>query len=88
MRRIIKKIFVQPSIGPSVNLFIGDPLDVWLDSLGRADFVNRVCAWQFTALDATQASWSLIAYCVGLVPLMLIKVLAPAFYGDKTLKPL
>lgn len=41
---------------------------------------------RFTAHDATQSAWSLMAYCVGLVYLMLIKVLAPAFYARQDVK--
>ena len=41
---------------------------------------------QFTAYDASQSSLSLIAYASGLVPLMLIKVLAPAFYARQDVK--
>jgi putative peptidoglycan lipid II flippase len=41
---------------------------------------------KFTAQDASQASWSLIAYVIGLLPLMLIKVLAPAFYARQDIK--
>lgn len=41
---------------------------------------------RFTAFDASQSSLSLIAYASGLVPLMLIKVLAPAFYARQDVK--
>ncbi len=41
---------------------------------------------KFTVQDASQASWSLIAYVIGLLPLMLIKVLAPAFYARQDIK--
>jgi putative peptidoglycan lipid II flippase len=41
---------------------------------------------KFTAFDASQSSLSLIAYASGLVPLMLIKVLAPAFYARQNIK--
>lgn len=41
---------------------------------------------KFTIDDAAQSALALIAYGVGLVPLMLIKVLAPAFYARQDTK--
>lgn len=41
---------------------------------------------EFTALDATLASYSLIAYATGLLSFMLIKVLAPGFFSRQDTK--
>jgi putative peptidoglycan lipid II flippase len=41
---------------------------------------------EFTADDVVKTSYSLIAYNTGLVALMLIKVLAPAFYARQDIK--
>ncbi|WP_416307571.1 murein biosynthesis integral membrane protein MurJ [Neptunicella sp. SCSIO 80796] len=40
----------------------------------------------FTPVDATMASYSLIAYATGLLSFMLIKVLAPGFYSRQDVK--
>lgn len=41
---------------------------------------------QFSALDAVNTQWALIAYCVGLVGLIMVKVLAPGFYSRQNIK--
>jgi len=41
---------------------------------------------EFNADDVQKTAYSLIAYCSGLVTLMLIKVLAPAFYARQDIK--
>lgn len=41
---------------------------------------------EFTAMDATLASYSLIAYATGLLSFMLIKVLAPGFFSRQDTK--
>lgn len=41
---------------------------------------------EFTALDATLASYSLIAYATGLLSFMLVKVLAPGFFSRQDTK--
>jgi putative peptidoglycan lipid II flippase len=41
---------------------------------------------EFTAMDATLASYSLIAYATGLLSFMLIKVLAPGFFSRQDIK--
>ncbi|MGP1924712.1 MAG: murein biosynthesis integral membrane protein MurJ [Arsenophonus sp. NEOnobi-MAG3] len=40
----------------------------------------------FTAYDAVMTQWALIAYCVGLIGLIVIKVLAPGFYSRQDIK--
>ncbi|GAB6034011.1 murein biosynthesis integral membrane protein MurJ [Galenea microaerophila] len=40
----------------------------------------------FTAEDVMRSSWSLMAYSLGLVGFILVKVLAPAFYARKEMK--
>ena len=41
---------------------------------------------KFTLHDVTMTSYALIAYSVGLLGLILVKVLAPGFYANKILK--
>jgi putative peptidoglycan lipid II flippase len=70
----------------SLICLLGIPSMFGLIALAEPILLTVFAHGKFTALDATQASWSLIAYCVGLVPLMLIKVLAPAFYARQDIK--
>lgn len=40
----------------------------------------------FTDSDVTHVYWSLVAFSVGLLPIILVKVLAPGFYAQKNTK--
>jgi len=40
----------------------------------------------FTDSDVTRVYWSLVAFSVGLLPIILVKVLAPGFYAQKNTK--
>ncbi|TXH94691.1 MAG: murein biosynthesis integral membrane protein MurJ [Rheinheimera sp.] len=70
----------------SLICLLGIPSMFGLIALAEPILLTVFAHGKFTAHDATQASWSLIAYCIGLVPLMLIKVLAPAFYARQDIK--
>ena len=54
---------------------IAEPLIVSLFQYGK-----------FTAFDAQMAERALIAYSVGLLPLILVKILAPGFYAQQNIK--
>ncbi|MDD0844513.1 murein biosynthesis integral membrane protein MurJ [Pseudomonas sp. Gutcm_11s] len=54
---------------------IAEPLVVSLFQYGK-----------FTAFDALMAERALIAYSVGLLPLILVKILAPGFYAQQNIK--
>ncbi|MDX5371809.1 MAG: murein biosynthesis integral membrane protein MurJ [Pseudomonadaceae bacterium] len=54
---------------------IGEPLIVSLFQYGK-----------FTAFDSQMAERALVAYAVGLLPLILVKILAPGFYAQQNIK--
>lgn len=72
--------------GISLICLLGLPSMVGLILLAEPILLMVFAHGEFTVDDATKASWSLVAYCAGLVPLMLIKVLAPAFYARQDIK--
>lgn len=72
--------------GISLICLLGIPSMFGLILLAEPILLMVFAHGEFTIDDANKASWSLIAYCVGLVPLMLIKVLAPAFYARQDIK--
>ncbi len=41
---------------------------------------------QFTSYDAEMTQYALIAYSVGLLPMIMVRILAPAFYAKKDVK--
>lgn len=65
---------------------LGLPSMVGLAVLAEPILLTVFAHGRFTAADATASAWSLMAYCVGLVPLMLIKALAPGFYSRQDVK--
>ncbi len=70
----------------SVICLLGLPSMAGLIVLAEPILLTVFAHGKFTAFDASQSSLSLIAYATGLVPLMLIKVLAPAFYARQDIK--
>ncbi len=62
-------------------LMIGIPAAAAMILLAEPLMITLFQRGEFTALDATRAGQSLIAYSVGLVFFMLIKVLAPGYYA-------
>jgi putative peptidoglycan lipid II flippase len=70
----------------SLICLLGIPSMAGLIVLAEPILLTVFAHGKFTAFDASQSSLSLIAYASGLVPLMLIKVLAPAFYARQDIK--
>ncbi len=70
----------------SIICLLGIPSMAGLVVLAEPILLTVFAHGKFTAFDASQSSLSLIAYASGLVPLMLIKVLAPAFYARQDIK--
>ena len=70
----------------SVICLLGLPSMAGLIVLAEPILLTVFAHGKFTAFDASQSSLSLIAYASGLLPLMLIKVLAPAFYARQDIK--
>lgn len=70
----------------SLICLLGLPSMAGLIVLAEPILLTVFAHGKFSAFDASQASLSLIAYASGLVPLMLIKVLAPAFYARQDIK--
>jgi len=62
-------------------LLIGLPATLGLAMLAAPMLITLFQYGEFSAGDVHQASRSLIAYSVGLLPFMLIKILAPGFYA-------
>lgn len=67
-------------------LMIGIPAAVAMIFLAEPLMLTLFQRGEFTPLDATLASQSLIAYSVGLIFFMLIKVLAPGYYARQDTK--
>lgn len=72
--------------GISLICLLGLPSMMGLILLAEPILLTVFAHGEFSIDDATKASWSLVAYGVGLLPLMLIKVLAPAFYARQDIK--
>lgn len=70
----------------SLICLLGLPSMAGLIVLAEPILLTVFAHGKFTVFDASQSSLSLIAYATGLVPLMLIKVLAPAFYARQDIK--
>jgi len=70
----------------SIICLLGLPSMAGLIVLAEPILLTVFAHGKFTAFDASQSSLSLMAYASGLVPLMLIKVLAPAFYARQDIK--
>ncbi|HDY84972.1 hypothetical protein LCGC14_1426720 [marine sediment metagenome] len=65
---------------------IGTPAAVGLIWLAEPLLLTLFQYGEFTALDAHQASLSLMAYGLGLLPFIFIKVLAPGYYARQDTK--
>lgn len=70
----------------SIICLLGLPSMAGLIVLAEPILLTVFAHGKFTIFDASQSSLSLIAYASGLLPLMLIKVLAPAFYARQDIK--
>lgn len=66
---------------------IGTPAAIGLIILAEPLLLTLFQYGEFTPHDAHQASLSLMAYGLGLLPFIFIKVLAPGFYARQTPKP-
>ncbi|MFP3029575.1 MAG: murein biosynthesis integral membrane protein MurJ [Arsenophonus sp.] len=62
------------------------PCAIGLAILAQPLTVSLFQYGNFTAYDALMTQWALIAYCVGLIGLIVIKVLAPGFYSRQDIK--
>ena len=82
-----KRLFVyELQKGQRFVLFIGIPSLIGL-YLCSVDLISTIFfRGEFTAYDVEQASFSLMAYSVGLPFFMLMKVLTPAFFSRKDTK--
>ena len=65
---------------------IGTPAAIGLICLAEPLLLTLFQYGEFTALDAHQASLSLMAYGLGLLPFIFIKVLAPGYYARQDTK--
>lgn len=72
--------------GISLICLLGIPSMFGLILLAEPILLMVFAHGAFSIDDAHKASLSLVAYCAGLVPLMLVKVLAPAFYARQDIK--
>jgi putative peptidoglycan lipid II flippase len=67
-------------------LIIGVPATLGLLLLAEPLIITLFFYGEFTALDASMSSASLMAYSFGLLGFILVKILAPAFYARKDMK--
>jgi len=67
-------------------LFLGLPAAVGLSVLAQPMIITLFGYGAFTETDAVMTSRSLVAYALGLVGFMAVKVLAPAYYARQDLR--
>ncbi len=67
-------------------LIIGVPATLGLLLLAEPLIITLFFYGEFTALDVSMSSASLMAYSFGLLGFILVKILAPAFYARKDMK--
>ncbi len=72
--------------GVSLIFFIALPAGAALLFLAKPILITLFQYGQLSAEDVNMSSLSLMAYCLGLLPMMLIKVLASGFYSQKDMK--
>ncbi len=72
--------------GLRLSLLLALPCSVALGILAKPLTVALFQYGRFTALDAMMTQRALIAYAVGLVGLIVVKVLAPGFYSRQDIK--
>ena len=72
--------------GVRLVLLVGMPACLGLFILAEPILTTLFAYGQFTESDVIAAASSLRAYALGLVPIMLVKVLAPGFYAQQDMK--
>lgn len=72
--------------GIRLSLLLALPSAVGLAVLAHPLIATLFMYGQFSALDADMTQQALVAYAVGLVGLILVKVLAPGFYARQNIK--
>lgn len=72
--------------GIRLSLLLALPSAVGLAVLAKPLIATLFMYGQFSVLDAAMTQQALVAYSVGLVGLILVKVLAPGFYARQNIK--
>jgi putative peptidoglycan lipid II flippase len=72
--------------GIRLCLLLALPATIGLGLLARPLTMTLFMHGKFTLHDVTMTSYALIAYSVGLLGLILVKVLAPGFYANQDIK--
>ncbi len=72
--------------GIRLCLLLALPATVGLGLLAKQLTMTLFMHGKFTLHDATMTSYALIAYSIGLMGLILVKVLAPGFYANQDIK--
>ncbi|WP_022653891.1 murein biosynthesis integral membrane protein MurJ [Aquaspirillum serpens] len=72
--------------GLRLSLLLALPSAVGLAVLAKPLIATLFMYGQFSTHDADMTAWALMAYAVGLVGLISVKVLAPGFYAQKDIK--
>jgi putative peptidoglycan lipid II flippase len=74
------------SWGIRLVFFFGLPAALAMVLMADAMVATLFQYGQFNAIDVMQTEWAVKAYAVGLVALLLVKILAPGFYGKQDIK--
>ncbi len=72
--------------GLRITLILAAPAAVALGVLAVPLITTLFFYGEFTAHDVEMTRWALLAYAVGLVGLILVKVLAPGFYARQNIR--
>lgn len=72
--------------GIRLCLLLALPATVGLGLLAKQLTMTLFMHGKFTLHDATMTSYALVAYSIGLMGLILVKVLAPGFYANQDIK--
>jgi putative peptidoglycan lipid II flippase len=72
--------------GMRLTLLIASPATLGLALLAPDVISVLFEGRRFTAFDVTQTANALVGYCIGLVGLIAVKILAPAYYARRDLK--
>jgi len=72
--------------GMRLVLLLGLPAALSMILLADAMVATLFQYGAFTAYDVQQTQWAVMAYSVGLIGLLMVKILAPGFYGKQDIK--
>ncbi|MGP1928671.1 MAG: murein biosynthesis integral membrane protein MurJ [Arsenophonus sp. NC-WZS1-MAG3] len=73
-------------LGLRLCFLLALPCSIGLAILAKPLTVSLFQYGNFTAYDAIMTQWALIAYCIGLMGLIIVKVITPGFYSRQDIE--